>query len=102
MIIKRLLENYIKYNFIAKPVMLYFLIIEPFDKKRDFFEEMVDVLTNISDSIRKEKDLGFFCIIENMDLAILKTSYRMKFLILRKFVFYVLKDIKKEMDDGKL
>lgn len=102
MIIKRLLENYIKYNFIAKPVMLYFLIIEPFDKKRDFFEEMVHVLTNISDSIRKEKDLGFFCIIENMDLAILKTSYRMKFLILRKFVFYVLKDIKKEMDDGKL
>ena len=102
MIIKRLLENYIKYNFIAKPVLLYFLIAEPFDKKRDFFEEMTRVLKNIPDSIKNEKDLGFFCIIENMDLTVLKTSYKIKFLILRKFVFYVLKDIKKEMDDGKL
>lgn len=99
---KRLLKNFITYNFIVKPIILYFLVTGPFHKKQDFFEEITRVLKTIPNSIKKEKDLGFFCIIENIDLDVLKTSYKMKFLILRKYVFYVLKDLKTDINNGTL
>mgnify|MGYP001566444302 CR=1 FL=1 len=77
------------------PIILFIFI-----KEKNVFENFVNALKGISEEDRLEKDLGFFCIIDNCNLEYIKKSKKLLFLIIMKIVFYSKTDIFKEINNG--
>lgn len=96
--IRKSFARWCSYHFLAVPLLPCFFIYECF--KKDIYEACIDFLKEVKET--KDSDLGFFFIIKNTELVILKTSFRLKYLIIVKFWKYAMKDLKQQIYDGKL
>lgn len=103
MITRKLLE--LKIKFIISTVlggwMWIYISIQGFfieSAKIDYIE----VLKDVDEELRDDKDLGFFFIVENMSEELIRKNWLLRFLILRKFFKYISKALYRDLKEGNL